>query len=504
MRASNRIIVNTLAQYVRTIFNMVLSLYSTRLILELLGLEDYGLFTLVAGVVSMLSFVTTALVSSTQRFLSVAQGKGDMQRVTHLFNNSVWLHIFFGLLFLAIFEALTPFLFNGFLNINPARIVAAEYVYQQVIMMVLISFVASPYRALLVSHENIVYISIIDMIDGVLKVLLVIGLVYVPIDKLIGYGWIMFLLRLANLLAYLIYDFIKYEECITPRFKDIDVQYLKELTSFTGWTIYSAGCVIGRTQGLAVVLNKVMGTVVNAAYGIGLQISGYVSFVSSSLSSAINPQLMKAEGELNRDKMLYLAKVQSKLGYLLLAVVSIPSMFEIRKLLTLWLKEVPEYASMFCIMSLCGALIDTMTMGLVEANKAVGNIRKFMLWIATPKLLVLPISWILLKLNFGIIFVVLTYISIEIFTMLIRLPLLKESAGLDTIDFCKGVFAKIVVPTLSSIIICTLSVTLFESSWRILLTYSVSAIVFLVSAYLTSLEDNEKALILRIINKIKK
>lgn len=503
MRASSRIIVNTLAQYVRTIFNMVLSLYSTRLILELLGLEDYGLFTLVAGVVSMLSFVTTALVSSTQRFLSVAQGKGDIQRVSHLFNNSVWLHIFFGLLFFIFFEALTPFLFNGFLNINPMRMEAAEYVYQQVIMMVLISFLASPYRALLVSHENIVYISIIDMIDGILKVVLVIGLVYLPIDKLVGYGWIMFILRLANCLAYLIYDTIKYEECVIPKFRNIDVQYLRELTSFTGWTIYSAGCVISRTQGLAVVLNKVMGTVVNAAYGIGLQISGYVSFVSSSLSSAINPQLMKAEGEFNREKMLYLAKVQSKLGYLLLAVVSIPSMFEIQRLLTLWLKEVPEHASLFCIMSLCGALIDTMTMGLVEANKAVGNIRKFMLWIATPKLLVLPVSWILLKLNCGIIFVVLTYISIETFTMLIRLPLLKESAGLDTMDFCKGVFAKIFVPTLASVIVCTLSVSLFDSSWRIIFTYSISAIVFLVCAYMTSLENNEKSLILRMVKKIK-
>ena len=314
----------------------------------------------------------------------------------------------------------------------------------------------------------------------------------------------MFSLRLANFLAYLIYDTIKYEECVCPKYKDIDVQYLKELTSFTGWTIYSAGCVIGRTQGLAVVLNKVMGTVVNAAYGIGLQISGYVSFVSVSLSSAINPQLMKAEGELNREKMLYLAKEQSKLGYLLLAVVSIPSMFEIQKLLTLWLKEVPEFASLFCIMSLLGALIDTMTMGLEEANKAVGNIRKFMLWIATPKLVVLPISWILLKLNFGIIIVVLFYLLVETFTMLIRLPLLRESAGLDTVDFCKGVFGKIIVPTLASVIICTLSVVLFESTWRILLTYIASAIAFLVCAYMTSLEDNEKALIQRIFNKVKK
>ena len=176
MQASNRIIINTLAQYIRTIVNMVLSLYSSRLVLEILGVEDYGVYSLVAGIVSMLSFLTNSLVGSTQRFLSVSQGKGDIRHLKEVFSNSLILHIVLGFLVAVVLGILTPFIFNGFLNIPVGRIEVAEKLYIMVILMVYASFIASPFRALLVSHENIVYTSIIDMLDGVLKVILVLVL----------------------------------------------------------------------------------------------------------------------------------------------------------------------------------------------------------------------------------------------------------------------------------------------------------------------------------------
>ena len=193
MNASSRIIINTFAQYIRTVINILLSLYSARLVLEILGVEDYGLYALVAGVVSMLSFFTNSLVSSTQRFLSISQGRGDLERLRKVFGNSLLLHIFLGLLVAILLEALTPFLFHGFLNIPVGREDAAIIIYQQVILMVYISFIAAPYRALLVSRENIVYISIIDVLDGVLKVVFVLLLPFIPLDKLIAYGWVMLL-----------------------------------------------------------------------------------------------------------------------------------------------------------------------------------------------------------------------------------------------------------------------------------------------------------------------
>ena len=326
MNASSRIIVNTLAQYGRTIVNMVLSLYSSRLVLEYLGIDDYGIYALVAGVVSMLSFLTNSLVSSTQRFLSVNRGKGNIEKLKEIFSNSMLIHIVAGLVISVLLTCLTPLLFDGFLNIPEYKTSVAKILYIQVVAMVYISFITSPLRALLVSRENIVYTSVIDIIDGVLKVILVL-LLPMFADRLLAYGWIMFSIRVFNLIAYAIYCFPKYEECIMPRFHHFNISYLKEMSSFTGWVMYSSGVIAVRTQGMAIVLNKMLGTAINAAYGIGGQISGMISFVSSSLNTAIAPQLMASLGSGNRDRMWFLSEVESKFSFLLLAMLGIPTLF---------------------------------------------------------------------------------------------------------------------------------------------------------------------------------
>ena len=257
MNASNRILINTLAQYARTIINMVLSLYSSRLVMNILGVDDYGVYSLVAGVVSMLSFLTNSLVGSTQRFLSVTQGKGNIEKLKEVFSNSLLLHIALGLLVSSILAALTPFIFGGFLNIPADRIDVAKRLYLLVVLMVYTSFIASPYRALLVSHENIVYTSFIDILDGVLKVILVLLLPSSPLDKLLSYGMIMLGIQLFNLIAFMVYSSVKYDECIFPRIRMFSLAYVKELSVFTGWVVYSSVCVTLKMQGMAIVLNKV-------------------------------------------------------------------------------------------------------------------------------------------------------------------------------------------------------------------------------------------------------
>ena len=183
---STRVMVNTGAQYVRTVVNIILSLYSTRLILNTLGIEDYGLFTLVAGVVSMLSFMTNAMVTTTQRFLSYHQAKSSIEELRDVFSNSVLMHVMFAVVILIILEIAGLFLFDGFLNIEADRKGAAEIVYQCAVMMILTSFITAPFKALIISHENIVYISVIDILDGVLKVLVAIFLTSLVSTKKFG------------------------------------------------------------------------------------------------------------------------------------------------------------------------------------------------------------------------------------------------------------------------------------------------------------------------------
>ena len=370
MKSSNRIIVNTLAQYARTLINLVLSLYSARLVLQILGEDDYGIYALIGGVVAMLSFFTNSLVSSTQRFLSIGQGRGNLEELKRIFSSSLLLHIILGLAVTVILECLTPFLFDGFLNIPPDRTEAAIIVYQQVVVMVYISFLSAPYKALLVSRENIVYTSIVDVADGVMKVVLVLILPYIPASHLVAYGWIMLFITVFEFFCFSVYTHRKYEECVFPRWRHLTREYVRQLMAFTGWITYSTLCIAVRNQGLAIILNRIKGPAINAAYGIGMQISGMVSFVSTSLTNAIAPQLMASEGGSKREQMLFLSEMNSKFSYLLLAGVGIPVMFEMQVVLKAWLGDVPDSTALFGCMFLIMMIVDMLTPGLAAAKEA--------------------------------------------------------------------------------------------------------------------------------------
>ncbi len=452
----------------------------------------------------MLSFFTNSLVTSTQRFLSISQGRKDLGELKKVFSNSLLLHIILGFAVLVVLECLTPFLFNGFLNIPSGRENAAAIIYQQVILMVYVSFVAAPYRALLVSRENIVYTSMIDVMDGILKVILVLLLPFISFDKLEAYGWIMFGITSFNLFAFAIYSHIKYEECICPRLNYFNKNYVKELSKYTGWVTYSMVSISLRNQGLAIVLNRTFGTAINAAYGIGAQISGMVSFISASFNNAIAPQLMASEGGGERDRMWVLAKAGSKIPFLLLAMIGIPTMFEMQTLLSLWLVEVPENTMLFGCMYLAMQIIDQLTIGLGVANRAIGNIGHYTFFTCTPKLLILPLAWFLLYQNYSLMIVCAVSIIVETMSMILRIPLLRKEEGFKVWDFVHDVFFRSFPPVLVSAGVCfTIYKTMEESVYRLLLIYILSTILFAIIAYSCSLNLMEKNKINALIGRLK-
>lgn len=501
MQAYNKIILNTLAQYVRTVINIVLSLYSARLVLDYLGSKDYGVYALVAGVVSMLSFFTNSLISSTQRFLSVNQGKGNIEKMKEVFTNSLLLHIVLGFLLFVLLESFSSFLFSGFLNIPKDRENSAEVVYQLVLCMIYVSFVTSPYRAILIARENIVYISIIDVLDGILKVLLVLLLPYFSMDKLVAYGIIILIVNSFNLFFFSLYSHLKYEECVIPKLKYLSWMYIRSLFAYTGWITYSSVCIAFRTQGLAIVLNKVLGPTINAAYGIGGQISGVVSFISTSFNNAIAPQLMAAEGSGNRSHMWLLAKLESKYAFLLLAMIGIPTIFEMKSLLQIWLVDVPPYTILFASMFLIMQIIDMLTTGLGLANRAIGKIGLYTVITNTPKILILPLSWILFKINMPVWSICLVMVIVEFICMFLRIPLLLKEIGFDAIDYIKDVFFKSIVPVLGCIITCFVICCFFDFNLRFILTFSLSIISFLYISYKFSLNQREKNKVKEILQK---
>ena len=504
MNDANRVIVNTIAQYIKTIVNICLSLYSTRLLLSSLGVSDYGIYTLVAGVVHLLSFAINALVVTTQRYMSFYNGQGDISKLKEIFSNSIIIHIILGILVAIIVEVVGFFIFDGFLNITLNRIHAAKIVYHFVVLILILSFLTAPFRALLISHENIVYVSFIDVIDGFLKIAIVLCVSLLNVDRLILYSGLLCIIQIVELLAFVLYDVHHYPECIFPKKKYINKSYIKDISAFAGWTIFSVGCITGRSQGVSIILNRFIGVVANAAYGVALQVNGAMSFLSQSLLNALNPQIMKAEGGNNRGRMLRLAEIESKFSFLLIAMVAIPCIFEMDNILLVWLGTVPVDASMFCRFILLATLIDQMTIGLGTANQAIGNIKLYSLTINTIKFLTLIPFTISLLFKFGVFAAMIVYVILELLCALMRLAFLKKTAGLLISEFVRKVFLKEIVPILSVCIACNIITYSLSCDYRFLLTIATSVIIMIVSVCYTGLCEDEKQIIGDIINKVVK
>ncbi|MGM9697512.1 MAG: hypothetical protein ACI3Y0_02565 [Prevotella sp.] len=506
MDSNKRIVYNTLAQHFRAVLSISMSLFSTRYILMALGNSDFGIFSLIGSTVTMLGFITNALVVTTQRHLSFSHGAGKESDTKAIFSNSMFVHLIIGMVILLILAVLEPFLFDGILEIEANRVTTAQHVYFVVTIMLFISLITSPFRALFIARENIVYISIVDTLNGVFRLALAIPLLYVNADKLITYTWMMFSISVFNLLAFSIYAKRKFPEtCLLPKRKEISKHTIIQIIDFAGWTCYSTACIVGRTQGMAIVLNNFFGTIINTAYGIASQVSVAIQFVSQAVLNAMSPQIIKAEGKKEHRQMLSLAEQLCKYSFLLLALIVIPISFEISSILQLWLGDTPSATAEICRFLLITALVDQTTIGLNTAIQAIGNIRNYSLTINTIKVATLLIAYISLSLGFGVTSAMWCYVVVEAVCAIIRLPFLKHSAGLSIMEYISVVFVKLIPSTLCMLAISYISTHFIHSlsGVRFLLTIFLSATAGLVCIWTTAMNKEEKDAAIRIIKNKK-
>ena len=504
MNSNTRLIVNTLAQNIRTVINIVLSLYSTRIVMEVLGASDYGIYMLVAGIVTLLNYICQTLISTTQRYLSYANGAGKREEEKQIFANSYMLHCMFGLTLAAVFISLTPWIFDGhMLNIPADKLGESKVVYYFVILTVIITFITAPFRALLISHENIVYISIVDVLDGVLKLSLVFSLFLVNSWRLPLYALIITCVMLFHFTMLAGYSHFHYDECtLIPQISLWDKVLCRKLLGFATWTIYAMGCVYIRTQGIAVIINRLLGTLANAAYGVAMQIFGSMQFLSAAIRSAVSPQIVKAEGEGNRERAILLTCTASKYSFLLLSIATIPLIAEMPLVLQLWLGRIPEHAVFLCRMMLIASLTDQTTLILGTLNQAIGRIRNYMLITCTIKLLCIPISVFFIHIGYGIYMIMYVYLAIELLSAIIRVPLLMHTAGLKMQDFMQLVIIRPILPVLvmsgTSWLVCH-SVPPF--SWRFFITGCASVLCGLIVIWFTAMSSSEQSYVRNLILK---
>ncbi len=501
MNPSTRLVVNTIAQNVRTIINVVLSLYSTRIVMHALGLSDYGIYMLVAGIVTLLPYLVNALIITTQRHLSFAYGQGDISNIKLIFANSYLLHWLFGGLLALLAISLVSYVFDyGFLNIEPVKILESKYVYSLVLTAVFFTFITAPFRSLLIAHENIVYISIVDVLDGVLKLALVFCLFLIEEWRLPLYALIIAAIQLFNLLMLAGYSKLHYPECILmPNIKLFKKAVTKKIIGFATWTLYSTLCIYFRNQGYAVVLNRFFGTIINAAYGVATQVFGSTQFLSEAIVNAVRPQVVMAEGSGNRQLMLNLALKACKYCFLVSALCVIPLIFEIGPVLRFWLDNVPPYADVFCRILLLSVLCDQITIGLNIANTAIGKIRNFTILVFTTKALSVPVSYFLLVRGESVETAMLAFLVFEILSGIIRVPYLMHNGGMRFRSFVSEVILRIVPSCIVMCTVCYASCRWLCFDFRFLVTGCLNVLLGVGAIFLISATSQERRKVMNLI-----
>lgn len=502
-KSSNKVLMNTIVLYVRMMLTIGITLYSTRIVLNALGSTDYGIFNLVAGVVVMLSFLNTAMATSTQRYLSFYQGQDNLSMQKNVFTNSLLLHMAIGVVVVFGLEVSSLYLFESVLNIPVERVHEAKMVYHFMSATVFFTIIAVPFSGLLIAHENMLWVAIVNIVETILKLLIAISLISIQSDKLVAFGLLTALISVVSFVLYSVFCFRKYEDCTVENLFVIDKSLLKDLTSFAGWNLFSSLCSIGRSQGLAVILNFFLGAIVNASYAIANQVASQLNFFSATMLRAINPQIMKSEGAEDRERMLRLSMIASKFGFYLLAFFAVPCIFEMSSILKLWLNDVPSQAVVFCQLMLVGSLINQLTVGLQSAVQAIGKIRVYQTVVGTLILLNLPLAYLLLKYNYPAYSVLVSFAVIELLACSLRLLFLRKIAGLSIKLYCRRVFSDELIPLFSIISVCYLTTSMLSMEFRFLITGMLSSVIFIITVYFFGLAYDEKRFVNQYLTRLR-
>ena len=475
---SNRIVKNTGWLYAKMGITMFISLYATRLILNALGAEDFGIYNVVGGAIAMLGFLNASLASATQRFMSYAEGEGDYEKKKSIFNVSVLLHIVVaGIVFLLLFLAGVIF-FHGVLNIPQNRILASYFVYASLVFSTVFTVTTVPYEALLNSHQNMRYYSIVGILEAFLKLAIAFVCVYTTSDKLIVYAILMAAVPLITLSVMRVYCHRNYEECVLSLNRYFSRVLAKEMASFAGWSFLNSMASMFTMQGMSILLNMFGGVIVNAAHAVANQLAGQLMVFSNNMLKALNPVLVISKGAGRNDQMLEVASTGNKLSFLIYTFFAIPFVIETPYILDFWLKDTPEWAILFVRLVLIRQMISQLTVTLDTCVNATGNIRKMtmistFIWISP-----LIIGYFLYKEEFPIYTIYVLLIIMVIFRGLNSLYFCHVQCGLGIRDYLKDTFIPCIVQTLL-LFVCLLTIYFsFEMSFmRLLYVMAVSMLL---------------------------
>lgn len=503
MNSNDRIVFNTIVTYISSIISIFVLLYVTRTVLENLGSKDFGLNNVVAGVVSMLSFLGAAMATSTQRYISHALGAKQEDRIKIIYTNSFIIHIVIAVLLAIIFEISGLYFVNYKLNIDPSRLFAANCLLQFTIISTFFTVIAVPNDAVINAKEDLLFLAVLGVFEVIFRLVIAISLAFISFDKLIFYGFSVMLISIVLRVLKWWHVKSRYAEFQVNIKKYYDKILIKDMYSFAGWNFFGALSVVGKNEGFAIAINIFFGTAVNAAFAVANQVSGQLLFFSRTLLKAINPQIVKNEGAGDRSAMVKLAYSASKFGFLLVGFIAIPFIFEMKNILNVWLVNVPEYSTLFCQFMVLSLLIGQLTIGLQTAVQATGSVKIYQIVVGSIQLLNVPVYFALFYFGYPPYWAVMAYCFFELMACMARFIILKNLIEINLTDFIKDVTLPQLIPTTISVIVCMIIINLFDFHLRFILTITVAIFIFTLIAYNFSLTKGERNYIKGTVNKLK-
>lgn len=505
---NKRIAKNTLLLYVRMLFTMAVSLFTSRVILNTLGVEDYGINNVVGGIVTMFSVLSGSLSSSISRFITFELGKGNIERLKTIFSTGVNIQLGMSVLIIIIAEAVGIWFLNAKMNIPADRMVAANWVFQCAILTFVLNLLSVPYNAAIIAHEKMSAFAYISVVEVSLKLIIVYMLMISPFDRLETYAVLLLLVGAVIRFIYGYYCKRHFEEC-TYHFV-FDKLVLKEMTGFAGWNFLGNGAYMLNTQGVNILMNLYFGVAVNAARGVATQVDAALKQFVNNFTTAVNPQITKSYAQGDLDYMHKLVCRSAKFSAFLMMFFTVPIILETNTILTIWLKTVPDYAVIFLQWIIISSFMDTvLANSLVTSMFATGKIKRYQIIVTTVGCLVFPLSWIAFKLGFEPQVGYILYFIIYTILLFVRLYLLKDMVKLPVMMYIREVLYKLVPVIVVGFAIPGILILTMDAGWlRLILVCLLSVLVTAASEYFIGLSNKEKDFVAEkiklVIGKIKK
>ncbi len=499
IHSNKRIAQNMILLYVRQIIVMFVSLYTSRIVLEVLGVENYGIYSVVGGLVAMFSVLSGSLTAAIGRFITYELGKGEKGRLCTVFSTS--LNVQFILSFLVIILMLTVgrWFLNERMTIPTERLATANVVLYVSMFTFLVNLISVPYNAMIVAHERMNVFAYVSLLEVLLKLGLVYLLRLLSGDSLVNYVWLIFVVAMLIRVVYGLYCRVQFSEC---RYEcRLDGKLLKEMLAFSGWNFIGSSSTILKNYGVDIVLNLFHGTAINAARGVAMQVNNAVNSFVGNFFMAVSPQLTKSYAAGDLPYVRKLSYASSKYGFYLLLLLSTPFVFETHKILSIWLVEVPEYAVVFVRLLLIDTLITSLSQPMIIVMLATGKIKWYQIVVGGINMLNVPLSYILLKNNYSPEVVLYVAICLSVLCLIARIFFLRVLAQFSVSIFVRDVLSRVFFVSLfSSITPYLLCYKLDAGNLRLFLIVLLGSLMTLLSVYFLGINRLERQFV---VNKLK-